>query len=248
MSEATGVNTQLNYAPVFSSQARASNITRNSMNISAVASDQDINDTLTYNFYWGTSASNLSFVTSNTSGSFPKSGLNMNTTYWFRIDVTDGIDTVTGIVNNETTLANNVPNIGTPSVARVANSTDRLTISVSATDTDDTSLIYTLWRGTTSSNISKTTITTTGNSGNTVTFTDTGLTMAQTYYYKVSVNDGHGGETTSSNYGNERTYCLGTSCRGWDFVNVNCTTCSGNKTVQCSSCNRYWKSELYTEA
>ena len=237
LSEAAGVNTQLNQAPVFTSQAKASNITRTSMNISAVATDQDTSDTLTYTFYWGTSASNLSLVASNTSGVFPRTDLNMNTTYWFRIDVTDGIDTTPGTANSAATLANSIPSIGTPSVSRVENSTDKLTISVSATDTDDTALTYTLWRGTASSNITKTNITTTGNSGNTVTFIDTGLTMAQTYYYKVSVSDGNGGNSTTINYGNERTYCKGEHCEGVSYRDITCTKCDVNHQISCTTCN-----------
>ncbi len=237
MSDAKEVNTQLNRAPVFTSQAKASNITRTSMNISAVATDQDTSDTLTYTFYWGTSASNLSLVASNTSGVFPRTDLNMNTTYWFRIDVTDGIDTTPGTANSAATLANRIPSIGTPSVSRVENSTDKLTISVSATDTDDTAFTYTLWRGTTSSNISKTNITITGNSGNTVTFTDTGLAMNTTYYYKVRVSDAYGGNDTSANYGNERTYCAGTYCGGGTYTTSTCNLCNGNKTLTCNTCN-----------
>ena len=61
--------------------------------------------------------------------------------------------------------------------------------------------------------------------------------MAQTYYYKVSVNDGNGGDATSANYGNERTYCKGECCDGVGYTYPTCNICNGNKTVKCSECN-----------
>ncbi len=121
-------------------------------------------------------------------------------------------------------------------VARVAESTDKLTITVAAEDVDGDNLTYTLLRGDTASNISETTLTLTNISGNTVTFTDTGLTMAKTYYYKVKASDGSESRI-SENYGSERTWCEGQYCSGGGYSYPTCSGCSGTGKVNCSGCS-----------
>ncbi|MCI8393692.1 MAG: hypothetical protein HFJ24_02400 [Clostridia bacterium] len=115
-------------------------------------------------------------------------------------------------------------------VARVTNSTSNLTITAIAEDADGDSLTYTLLRGDTADNISEIELAPTSISGNMVTFTDTGLTMAKTYYYKVKASDGSE-SATSANYGSERTYCKGSSCSGGYYSYSTCSNCSGSGTV-----------------
>ncbi|MCI8291836.1 MAG: hypothetical protein HFJ25_06330, partial [Clostridia bacterium] len=131
---------------------------------------------------------------------------------------------------------NNDPVVGNIAVARVTNSTSQLTITAIGTDEDGDDLKYILWRGTSASDITKTGLEVSGKPNNTVTFTDTGLTMAQTYYYKVSVEDGRGGNATSQNYVSERTYCKSEQCEGGGYVPSRCSNCNGNGTITCSGC------------
>ena len=131
---------------------------------------------------------------------------------------------------------NNDPVVGNIAVARVTNSTSQLTITAIGTDEDGDDLKYILWRGTSASDITKTGLEVSGKPNNTVTFKDTGLTMAQTYYYKVSVEDGRGGNATSQNYVSERTYCKSEQCEGGGYVPSRCSNCNGNGTITCSGC------------
>ena len=225
-----------NRPPIFLEEAHAIDITRTSMKITATAVDEDKDsdgnpDTLTYIFYFGTSEDNLVKEGSSidTPAVFLKEGLTNGVKYYYRIDVTDGkSEPVKGTVGSAVTTENSIPSVGTPVVTRVANSTDKLTIAVVATDTDDEDLEYTFYRGTSSENITdKVGGTIQGKSGNTVTFTDTDLTMAQTYYYKVKVSDGTE-NAISANYGSERTWCLGVLCENSTEELILCTKCGKN--------------------
>ena len=77
----------------------AIDITRYSMNIRARATDQD-GDQLTYTLHWGETSNlgNTQTIKANegTEVKFAKTGLGMDKMYYWRIDVTDGIDTVRG--------------------------------------------------------------------------------------------------------------------------------------------------------
>ena len=209
------------------------------MEITATAIDEDKDadgnlDTLTYIFYFGTSEDNLVEEGSSidTPAVFLKEGLTNGVTYYFRIDVTDGkSEPVKGTVGSAMTTENNIPSVGTPVVTRVENATDKLTIAVVATDTDDEDLEYTFYRGTSSENITdKVGGTIQGKSGNTVTFTDTNLTMAQMYYYKVSVTDKYT-SSVSDDYGSERTYCRGNYCSNYSTTKETCTSCQRRQNV-----------------
>ncbi|MCI8393597.1 MAG: hypothetical protein HFJ23_07635, partial [Clostridia bacterium] len=129
--------------------------------------------------------------------------------------------------------------VGNVTVARVANSTSNLTITATAEDADGDSLTYTLLRGDTADNIVEIALTPTSISGNTVIFTDTGLTMAKTYYYKVKASDGSESDI-STNYGSERTWCIGTYCKGWDYFYPTCNKCDSNHKIVCPDCNRFF--------
>ena len=136
------------------------------------------------------------------------------------------------------TQLNRAPNITTPTVNRVANSTSELIITATATDEDagDT-LTYKLLRGTSADNITELTLIPTNISGRTVTFKDMGLSMNTTYYYNIKVSDGIDNKT-SDNYGSDRTYCKGSSCSGVSYTYPKCTAsgCSSGKKT-CSNCN-----------
>ena len=89
--------TQLNEAPVFTTQASATVRGTTNMTISAVAQDAD-GDNITYQLYWGTDNNNLAkidetTVGQGTAGTFNKTGISEYTTYYFRIDAFDGKET-----------------------------------------------------------------------------------------------------------------------------------------------------------
>ena len=101
MSDATEVNTQLNRAPTISNPtvSRVSNST-SELTITATATDQDENDVLTYKLLRGTSANDaspieLALTPEKIEGrtvTFQDTGLSMDTYYWYKIKVSDGID------------------------------------------------------------------------------------------------------------------------------------------------------------
>ena len=101
MSDAKEVNTQLNRAPTISNPtvSRVSNST-SELTITATATDQDENDVLTYKLLRGTSENDtnpveLSLAPEKVEGktvTFKDTGLSMDTYYWYKIKVSDGID------------------------------------------------------------------------------------------------------------------------------------------------------------
>ena len=77
-----------------------------------------------------------------------------------------------------------------------------------ATDADENDMLtYTLWWGDSSDNLSKTDITATGRSGQSVILEKSGLSNDTRYWLKVVVSDGI--DEVASGEGNENTYCLG---------------------------------------
>ena len=81
--------------------------TNDTIIVTAMATDQDANDTLTYTLWWGTSADSITTkgVSSNptkqgTSVMLTQAGLSNDTTYYFKVVVSDGIDTVESNSNN----------------------------------------------------------------------------------------------------------------------------------------------------
>ncbi|MCI8393744.1 MAG: hypothetical protein HFJ23_08480 [Clostridia bacterium] len=104
-----------------------------------------------------------------------------------------------------------------------------------ATDADvDDMLTYTLWWGDSSSNLSKTDITATGRSGQSVTLEKSGLSNDTRYWFKVVVSDSI--DEATSGEGNEKTYCKGEYCNGVSYTNVPCTKCDSNHKIPCTSC------------
>ena len=137
------------------------------------------------------------------------------------------------------TQLNRAPNVGTPTVSRVANSTSELTITATATDEDEGDVLtYKLLRGTSANDANPTELALTPEKveGRTVTFKDTGLSMDTYYWYKIKVSDGID-SSISGNYGSERTYCLGSSCDGGGYTHPDCPNCEDGQ-VNCTTCRR----------
>ena len=111
-------------------------------------------------------------------------------------------------------------------------------------------LTYTLWYGTDASNITTRGVSSSPTKqGNSVTITQTELSMDTTYYFKVVVTDGT--DENESGVNNAKTYCMGIFCKGgwFDYSNcsschgsgfVPCEFCNGNSTKVCTNCNRNW--------
>ena len=234
-----------NKAPVFIEEAHAIDVTRTSMNITATAIDEDKDadgnpEQLTYIFYFGTSEAELieEARSTETPAVFPKTGLIDGMTYYFRIDVTDGKVTTTGIVGNTITITNNKPVFtNPPEGTAIANTNDQMIIEAMATDADeDDMLIYTLWWGTSEDNLEETTLTTEAEQGNTVSFTQMGLANDTRYYFKVVVSDGVCTDEESEG-SNQRTWCKGEYCSGVSYSYQTCTRCDANHQMTCNICN-----------
>ena len=101
MSDAKEVNTQLNRAPTITNPtvSRVANST-SELTITATATDEDSNDVLTYKLLRGTSANDtnpteLSLTPEKIEGrtvTFKDTGLSMDTYYYYKVKVSDGID------------------------------------------------------------------------------------------------------------------------------------------------------------
>ena len=85
--------------------------TNDTIIVTAMATDQDTNDTLIYTLWYGISADSITTkgvssdtTRSGTSVTLTQTGLNNNTTYYFTVTVTDSKDTVSSNVNSQKTL------------------------------------------------------------------------------------------------------------------------------------------------
>ncbi len=106
-----------------------------------------------------------------------------------------------------------------------------------ATDADENDMLtYTLWWGDSSDNLSKTDITATGRSGQSVTLEKSSLSNDTRYCFKVVVNDGI--DEVTSRECNESTYCKGEYCEGVSYSYTECTKCQGNGIIYCNWCSR----------
>lgn len=134
--------------------------------------------------------------------------------------------------------SNHAPIVGDVTVVRVDSSTSELRITATAQDEDKgDKLTYTLLRGILENDTNPTELAIEPEKieGREVTFKDTGLEMAQTYYYKIKVSDGIE-SNISINYESERTYCEGKYCEGGWYSYTTCDLCNGNKVVTCLTC------------
>ena len=129
--------------------------------------------------------------------------------------------------------------VGTPTGTAKTNTNDTLIVTAMATDQDaNDTLTYTLWWGDSSGNLSKTNVTATGRSGQSVTLEKSGLNNDTRYWFKVVVSDSI--DEATSGEGNEKTYCKGEYCSGVSISYTTCTKCDSNHKVTCTQCGRRW--------
>ena len=129
--------------------------------------------------------------------------------------------------------------VGTPTGTAKTNTNDTIVVTAMATDQDaNDTLTYTLWWGDSSGNLSKTNVTATGRSGQSVTFEKSGLNNDTRYWFKVVVSDSI--DEATSGEGNEKTYCKGEYCSGVSISYTTCTKCDSNHKVTCTQCGRRW--------
>ena len=213
--------------------------TKDTITVKASGKD-DISGIKEYTYQYKESAeSEANWKTVDTKGetsyTYPNTVIQQSKSYDLRVIITDNAGNKTAS-QKIAVVTNTAPVVGNVTVARVANSTSNLTITATAEDADGDSLTYTLLRGDTVDNISEIELAPTSISGNTVIFTDTGLTMAKTYYYKVKASDGSESDI-STNYGSERTWCKASYCSGGSYAYPSCSRCSGIGKVNCTGCN-----------
>ena len=167
--------------------------------------------------------------------------------YSVRVIITDAAGNSTTpdantTIQNTSTIINTAPTFTEQAAgAPVANTNSQITVTATATDPDEgDTLTYTLYWGTSSTNITNSGMTKTGTSGQQVSFTKTGLSNYTTYYFRVDVTDNK--ETTKGNDSSERTLCESTKCTGPFTKMDNCIECSGKGTVSglvsCDTCRR----------
>ena len=175
----------------------------------------------------------------NTTGEYIVTGLEAGTTYTvFAVAYDKAGNNITSQTANKT--INKPPQFTENTTATaVANTNNQITITATAIDTDaEDTLTYTLWRGTSSDNLTSTGLTKTGTSGQQVSFLQTGSNYTQ-YYFRIDVSDGT--VTVTGERDNARTYCKSSLCPGKTTISVTCSTCSGNGTYtskqNCSSCS-----------
>ena len=129
--------------------------------------------------------------------------------------------------------------VGTPTGTAKTNTNDTIIVTAMATDQDaNDTLTYTLWWGDSSGNLSKTNVTATGRSGQSVTLERSGLSNDTRYWFKVVVSDSI--DEATSGEGNEKTYCKGEYCSGVSISYTTCTKCDSNHKVTCTQCGRRW--------
>ena len=166
--------------------------------------------------------------------------------YSVRVIVTDAAGNSTmpdanTTITSTSTILNTAPTFtkqatGTP----VANTNSQITVTATATDPDEgDTLTYTLYWGTSSSNLTNSGMTQTGTSGQQVSFTKTGLSNYTTYYFRIDVSDNK--ETTIGSYSSEHTLCESTKCTGPFIGSTTCQPCKGSgqttTTITCTSCS-----------
>lgn len=146
-------------------------------------------------------------------------------------------DALNEIGENTGTKTNNKPVFASvPVGTAVANTNDQMIIEAVATDADENDILtYTLWFGTSETNLEKTNLTTEAKQGNTISFTQTGLSNDTRYYFKIVASDGK--DETISEEVSVKTHCEGTYCSGGWYSDVTCTQCKGLKKTSCGVCS-----------
>jgi len=202
--------------------ARVSQKTTNSLTIDANADDEassgagaDISGILRYEY----SMNGTNWQTSNII-----SNLNHNTEYTIYVKAIDKAgNEMISQVTEKTEMENTAPTFAKQAYASNRGTTS-ITISATATDVDGDTLDYTLYWGTSTSNLSKES-TTSGSSGSAITFSKSNLESYKTYYFRVDVSDGEDNTTGTRTFA--KTYCPTTKCTGPFTEEITCTSCVG---------------------
>lgn len=160
------------------------------------------NQTVSYQFAYGASATSLNQSTPLTAGptgqtatavSSVLSGLSPSTTYYYELKAVSGTQTYTGSVQSFTTsaAAPQTPTVTTGSASQITSSSALLNGSINPGGTQ--AVGYHFAYGTSSSNLNQSTAQTTGPSGTStspVSTTVTGLKTSTRYYFRLVVSSG----------------------------------------------------------
>ncbi len=185
-----------------------------------------------YNLYVKQGATTVKEIKNNTIGQFQVTGISDNTTYSIIVEAVDragNVKTGTGIT--VTTLVANTPPTK-PEVSFNSKGTNYIKVNAKATDVNDDKLTYTLYYGTSSSNLDYSILLLDQDQNVQVTITTpTNLSEYTYYYWRVDVTDGK--VITQGDIQTEvRTYCPGTGlqCSGGSYVenSKTCSRCSGS--------------------
>jgi len=133
----------------------------------------------------------LTTITSRTTVSYTDTGLDANTTYFYRLYVVDksGLSTATDSVSG-TTLPDLPPE---PVVLSAPSPVDSTRLKLTWTQNNDSDFAsYRIYRSTSANVDTQDVLVTVINQAGTTTYTDENLTTAQTYYYRVFVYDRQG--------------------------------------------------------
>ena len=202
--------------------------TINSLSIEATATDGD-NEKMVYKLYVGTSKEDLaqqSLINEGVNGevvTWNIENLEEYTKYYYKLEVSDGISTVTSAIKEVMTNRMNT----SPTVANLqieSKTTNSIKLKASATDAEDDKLTYTIYLGETEDNLTKQITMEEQNKGEGVTFEKIDLDEYTLYYYRVDVSDEW--DTTEGIVQEVRTYCPGNGsiCEG----KTTCTHCNDN--------------------
>ena len=160
-------------------------------------------------------------------------------TYYLHILTVDKAGKLTETISEPITVA--IPNSAptTPMVSFSNKTTNSITVTANATDSNNDNLTYSLYVSTSqASGFTKAATSAAMSSGSTATLTAPNLNQYTSYYYYVTVTDGKL-TSTSSTSSAVRTYCPGTglTCPGGTTQTVKCPYCNGyGSGTRCSEC------------
>ncbi len=239
--------------PSTASLGTPTNVTTTGMTITASASDAT-SGVATYKFQAST-ASNFSSIakesSAQTSNTYTFSGLNDGTTYYLRVVVTDkaGRTKTSSTITQATVKANTAPTKA--EVSFNTKGTNYIKINAKSTDVDGDALTYTLYYGTNSTSLTKSTPLANQTQNVQVAIqTPTNLSEYTYYYWRVDVSDGKA--TTQGDVQTRvRTYCPGTgrSCTGVAYGCYSCgsksnKTCGGSTHISGHQFTAYYKCSI----
>ncbi len=206
-------------------------ITATGFTVTAGTTDE-ISGTSHYNFYIKQGSTIVKELKNNEEGRFNVTGLEGETTYSIVVEAVDKAGNVrTGTGITATTLVANTP----PTKAVVSyntKGTNYIKVNAKSTDIDGDNLTYTLYYGTSSSNLSySTTLSNQTQNVQVAIQTLTNLSQYTYYYWRVDVSDGE--VTTQGDVQAQvRTYCQASPCSGGTSTTVTCEK-NENYTFDC---------------